>query len=919
MSSSRRAVAVARLAIASMILLSAGAFAKIVSMNAVSLSSQTQDNVPVTFGEVFKKGDVPSGAALQATLNGQPIPLQVDAKATNPDGSLRHAVLTVTVPELTSYATRTIDLSTGGSPATGTPVGLNDVLATDFDAEVDLNVGGTVYTAHARQLLQQAQADAACRPWSKQCNVWLFGPLVSEWIVGGPIGSAGGQSPHLAVYFYIRAYNRPVTAIRVNVVIENDWTYVKGPQNITYDATIKLGSQTYTYPALTHIVHSRWHKLLWWGKKAKVYAKLDGRYIQATGAVSQYADVHPTEDFLSSVTQSVSPMGHADQSVGMGATGAQAGIGPLPRWTMAYLLSMDRRAYNYMLANDDAAGHYGTFYRDEKTGRPVTLLDYPYITIVGSWRDGLDHDTGISYTVPACGGDCSLPFRPDRAHQPSIGYLPYIVTGDFYYLEQMQFWTNWDEIWQNPGYRGYAEGLINHNQVRGEAWNLRSLGNTAFITPDDDPLKTYFTAMVHNNIDWYNQRYVNNPDANKLSILGHNSTPYAINGVANVGTAPWMDDYVTWVMDHLVELGFTGAAPMLRWKAKFPVARMTAPGVCWLMASAYALQVRDVAAGPFYTTMKQAYDSTFPDLSTMVCNSPEMREAASKNGLQPNEMFGYAWSVTGYPANLQIALAAAVDSGIPNADEAWQLFMTRSRQPDYSNYANFAVVPRDDPGVVSPSIDIYASPNPVEPGEMTTIHWAATAADTCSADWANSTSPSGTQNVGPISGSKTYALQCAGPGGSTTASVTVTDTTTKPPAVVMSASPTEVAPGGTSTLSWHANDADTCTASGGWSGTVPISGDEVVGPLDADTKFVLECTGSGGVASANVVVNVTATAGDPTGDGSDGSGGAQPPAHGKPGDDPPGNGGGGACGATGLIYLLIAAAAVCHGRRCTCR
>lgn len=919
MSSSKRAI-MARLAIASTIVLSTGAFAKIVSMHAVSLSAQTQDNVPVTFGEVFKQGDVPAGAVLKATLDGQTIPLQVDAKATNSDGSLRHAVLTVTVPELTGYATRTVDLSTGGVSNTAAPISLSDVLATDFDAEVDLNVGGTLYTAHARQFLQQAQADAACHPWGKECNLWLSGPLVSEWVVGGSIRSAAGPSPHLAVYFYVRAYDRPVNAIRVNVVIENDWTYVPGPRNVTYDASIKLGSQVYSYPALTHIVQSRWHKILWWGNEPQVYAKLDGRYIESTGAVSQYADVHPSEDFLNSVTQSVDPMGHADQTVGMGATGAQAGIGPLPRWTTAYLLSMDRRAFNYMLANDDAAGHYGTLYRDKQTGRPTTVLDYPYITIVGSLGDSRDPDTGITYKVPDCGGDCSQPFKPDRAHQPSIGYLPYIVTGDFFYLEQMQFWVDWDEIWQNPSYRNHADGLLYSNQVRGQAWDLRSLANAAYISPDNDPLKSYFTNMLNNNIDWYNQRYVNNADADKLGFLGHNSTPYSINGVADVGMAPWMDDFFTWAMGHLVELGFTNALPMLRWKAKFPVALMTAPGYCWLMASAYALQVHDMAQGPYYTTFAQVYDNTFPALSTMTCNSPTMRAAASSDGLQPNEMFGYAWSPTGYPANLQIALAAAVDAGVPNADEAWQLFMTRARQPDYSDYANFAIVPRSDPGVASPSIDIYASPNPVVPGGTTTIHWDATGADTCSADWTTSTSPSDQQSVGPISGSKTYTLQCTGAGGSATASVTVTDTTVKPPVITLSASPMEVDPGGISTLSWHANNADTCTASGGWSGAVPISGDDVAGPLKQDTKFALKCTGTGGTASANIVVRVAAAVGDTAGSSSDGgtgnggAPGAQPPAA----ADPAGGGGAGAFGAGGLLYLLIAVTAL-RRRSLSCR
>lgn len=54
----------------------------LVTNNLINEGSQTQTNVPVTFGQVFKAGDVPSGETLSATLGGQPIQLQIDAKAT---------------------------------------------------------------------------------------------------------------------------------------------------------------------------------------------------------------------------------------------------------------------------------------------------------------------------------------------------------------------------------------------------------------------------------------------------------------------------------------------------------------------------------------------------------------------------------------------------------------------------------------------------------------------------------------------------------------------------------------------------------------------------------------------------------------------------------------------------------------------
>jgi hypothetical protein len=71
------------------------------------------------------------------------------------------------------------------------------------------------------------------------------------------------------------------------------------------------------------------------------------------------------------------------------------------------------------------------------------------------------------------------------------------------------------------------------------------------------------------------------------------------------------------------------------------------------------------------------------------------------------------------------------------------------------------------------------------------------------------------------------------------------------------ASPTFVAPGGSSTLSWTSTDVTSCTASGGWSGTKPASNPGVsTGSLNALTTFTLNCTGPDGPASTTMTVRV---------------------------------------------------------------
>ncbi len=67
----------------------------IVDVQLQNNTSSTQPAGEITFGQVFADGDLPAGAQLIALINGQQVAVQMDVKTTNPDGSVRFAVLTV--------------------------------------------------------------------------------------------------------------------------------------------------------------------------------------------------------------------------------------------------------------------------------------------------------------------------------------------------------------------------------------------------------------------------------------------------------------------------------------------------------------------------------------------------------------------------------------------------------------------------------------------------------------------------------------------------------------------------------------------------------------------------------------------------------------------------------------------------------
>ena len=146
----------------------------------------------------------------------------------------------------------------------------------------------------------------------------------------------------------------------------------------------------------------------------------------------------------------------------------------------------------------DLAGSWPIHYRDKDTGMPVRLDDYPYMSLLGNPGDKVNPKTGKSEAFPACASqaDCKSPYTPDSAHQPSMGYLAYVVGGDYDHLEELMFWANYNMLESNPHYRAFEQGLLKWGQVRGQAWSLRTLGFAAYIVPDDHSFKAYFNPQA---------------------------------------------------------------------------------------------------------------------------------------------------------------------------------------------------------------------------------------------------------------------------------------------------------------------------------------------------------------------------------------------------------------------------------------
>jgi hypothetical protein len=462
--------------------------------------------------------------------------------------------------------------------------------------------------------------------------------------------------------------------LRVDVIVENDWTFVPHPRIETYDAEIHAGEKTvFQQAGIVQPSQTRWRRGFWFGESIPVYVKQNFEYLKRVRVIPNYDPrLHIPGELLKRTYDHFQDSDRHPMSPGiitpyMPTTGGRPDIAPLPQWQAIYLLSMDPTAYEVMLQTADLGASFPAHYRNEKTGRPTTPEDYPGMsTIVDVFgQPGQPESRELGHTVV-----------PDPAHEPALDFLPYLVTGDRFYLEELQFWSMWNVLFSGPEYRGYGAGLLHSGQVRGQAWSLRTLAQAEYITPDADALKPVLMRELKANIDWYDRTYSRNPATNRLGIIDRID---AYDDGRSI--APWQDDYFTWSIGYVQGLGDVNAQSLLRWKAKFPIGRLAAPGFCWVMAASYTLRVRDKPEKPMYPDFADVYRASLQqrtgrsDGADLVCGSVGLSHALGLT--HASEMVQ-----RDFVDFMRPAVAASVDARVDDADLAWRIFEDHAPAPD---------------------------------------------------------------------------------------------------------------------------------------------------------------------------------------------------------------------------------------------
>ena len=194
----------------------------------------------------------------------------------------------------------------------------------------------------------------------------------------------------------------------------------------------------------------------------------------------------------------------------MPGTGGAAEISVVPEWNANWVCNGNAAALTASLVLGEVDGGIPWCMRDSSTNwAPIDFFGLPNLGMTTK----LDRP---SVKVPSAGAD----WDPDVAHHPCLSFVPYLITGDPFFLENLQFVASWT-LYANGGNR--AAGLAVNNadlnspmmpgspqdfasfryQTRSFAWTIRTNAAAYIATPASVPSwllpKAYWKRILDQN------------------------------------------------------------------------------------------------------------------------------------------------------------------------------------------------------------------------------------------------------------------------------------------------------------------------------------------------------------------------------------------------------------------------------------
>ncbi len=190
-------------------------------------------------------------------------------------------------------------------------------------------------------------------------------------------------------------------------------------------------------------------------------------------------------------------------------------------------------------------------------------------------------------------------------------------------------------------------------------------------------------------------------------------------------------------------------------------------------------------------------------------------------------------------------------------------YEVRVRKPRYQGgvcRTTINVIDTPSPQHQYPSCNVWATPNSIQYGGSTTLHWSSNNATGMSIPSIGSLTPNitGSKVFYNLTSDRTFectAYDADGHVATDTTSVSVEQYNYTPPMCTLFASPLNITKGGDSTLTWSTTNATSVTLTD--LGSAPLNGSRVLYNLQGSKTYTLTATGPGGATTCTRRVNVT--------------------------------------------------------------
>jgi hypothetical protein len=503
---------------------------------------------PLQLARTFVEGEVANypqiGQCYSSTCTAITwLPTQADVKTRWPDGSVKHAIISVILHSLVNdqatYFTFQNQATTLSTALTKTEM-LDSSF--DFDAEIAATFSGpTTVTTSARTMLNATTSIPDCEAidWSAVSGVtacyWLKGPINTTVILADhstaetyDFGSDANESLRPMFHASFWDHNK---SVRIRYIVEG--ANAEAIQDQTYSLVLTKGdaspSSVYTKSSFTHYGASRWTKTYWLGTTPTEAVNIDYSlaYLISTKVVPNFdtskvvSGTKVTSEYSAWASASKDIFDNGFWTKAMGTPGGREDIAPMPAWHTRWIFNSDYRLREIALGMSDLASGFPAIIRENVStkvmasgvnglGRPASIYGRPTTSYASGYSYGY---TDTVDQIKVVGAMATGGWSVDPPHLPDPWTISYQLTGDYYYLESGQFWAYWAAHHTNgalsvitsgldPGGRGPTgkEGITNLLQMRGIAWTLRTWAETQRITPDAMPEKSVLDGWMADSI-----------------------------------------------------------------------------------------------------------------------------------------------------------------------------------------------------------------------------------------------------------------------------------------------------------------------------------------------------------------------------------------------------------------------------------